>query len=556
MAAPISKILWGDGYENELDFQYMFFDRLGDRAPRPGSDWQQAGDGEEIAWLEGRDFVLSGEVRHISQVHGPTGWRAFLDWAGEKHDFRLVPDRDVPDFYVPDCRLISPLRTPRFGRGTDQRRRVGLAMRNPTVDFEQAYRGIMFEYEPGGSLTDPVAATFTRASVARYTSKAGLVTSTAAGVLRDRHYDLGRRTTLLERAATNLTPWSSGLATNWTSAGSVIATDGVYTLGDLVLDRLEDDDAGVNEFKFMAITFTGDGVKSGVFCVRSPDTHTDGANNRVAINDTTAVANRLDVQYTWNADGTINLAAGAATAGTVLRVELLGQAGGKPVYAVWFQTTAVTAANSHQWRAFPAGVTVADVGKGIFGGFHVENSTVPSSLVITSGAPAAQAADLLWWQWPYPPQPMFVYVEHVERGGVLGGANAFRLLAIGLSDNRLAWNTGSSGLWRFFHDVGAIFATAGVTSPVAPGDHVELLGLIFPDGDVQQVQTKNGGAEEIGARTTQDPGIPAAFDDPRLGLNGTANGGSTGVAGIRRVKIGPLTFGGVERSTIALARSA
>ena len=204
---PVSKITWGTGFENELIFGYSLFDVITDREPREGSEWIQGASGIEDAWITGRDYTMHCEARWIpdnpggalgeTPVSGPTAFQAFLDWARDKNTFRFVPDASVPLFFVDSCYLVEPVRG--FGSLTaDIKRRLPLKLRTVTMDFHQALRGVMFEYAPGGSLIDPVAATYSRGSTANRIGKDGLVASEAINVLRDRHYEGSLKTALLE----------------------------------------------------------------------------------------------------------------------------------------------------------------------------------------------------------------------------------------------------------------------------------------------------------------------------------------------------------------------
>src|SRR5690242_10065166 len=214
---PVSQILWGPTYENQLIVADPVYDLVSDREPRDGSEFIQGSSGVEDAWITGRDFVLSGEARFIpdasataSGMSGPLSWQAFLDWARDKNPFRFVPDQTNPLFYVDSCYLVEPLKGA-GGLGPDIKRKIPFKFRNPTVDFHQALRGIMFEYGPGASLIDPIVASFARATAATRRGLPGnlaaaIGASDVSGVLRDRHYEGALRTTLLESVGIQLVP--------------------------------------------------------------------------------------------------------------------------------------------------------------------------------------------------------------------------------------------------------------------------------------------------------------------------------------------------------------
>ena len=72
---PIGRILWGAAssgahYENQLDVGYPLYDPVTDRPAREGSAWAQLPSGLEDAWITGRDFQLTAQVRFIPDSAG------------------------------------------------------------------------------------------------------------------------------------------------------------------------------------------------------------------------------------------------------------------------------------------------------------------------------------------------------------------------------------------------------------------------------------------------------------------------------------------------------
>jgi hypothetical protein len=109
------------------------------------------------------------------------------------------------------------------------------------------------------------------------------------------------------------------------------------------LDLLGDDSATVLEGYSQTITFTGNALKA-VSLVLAAGTSTSTV---VRLRDTTAGTNRLLATITW--------AAGVPTV-----TMTTGEKAGEPValasggYRVGFQTTSVTAANTHLLQIYPA----------------------------------------------------------------------------------------------------------------------------------------------------------------------------------------------------------
>src|SRR5260370_14506582 len=164
MPSQVSSILWGTNFENVLNRGYPLQTVITDREPRSGTDYVQGISGLEDAWVTGFDYTLDVEARFLpvtpnfygaaavnplkSQVSGALGVQGFLDWASAKNTFRFVPDYTVPSFYVDGCYLMDPKTR---GRGISPRLDFTqkLKFRNPTMDFLQALRGLMFDYAPG-----------------------------------------------------------------------------------------------------------------------------------------------------------------------------------------------------------------------------------------------------------------------------------------------------------------------------------------------------------------------------------------------------------------------
>lgn len=433
-----SQIHWGTGFENVLDLDYpeLLDDKRCWRRPAPGSARARNSAGTTDAAVYGRDYMLAGRARWFGAeaYSNPVGLQAFIDWAAH-NTFRFVPDKTVPDFYVDGVTLDEPFDDPAPSlEQADGSQSIDVILRHPTANFGQLLRGIMFEYAPGQSLTDPVAFTFTRASVAAYLDRNGKLQEAASGVLRrdytpfyaDGLVDADGKPLSgnpLEGARTNLVTWSDALS-NWTSTNTPVITDAFAVLGDLSLTLIEDNDAGSNEGKTLQVNFTGDGVKGLLYYIRAPNIPADGAKNTVRLFDITAAVSRFFGTHTWNADGT--MASASASVGTILATKKLGNAGAYPVYAVYIQLTSVTAANTHQIQVFPAGFTPSDVGKMVIGGVMVENAAFPSlHRIKTTGATATRAADAFSVPWNRGPMNKTVQTRsyrplHADVSGSIG----------------------------------------------------------------------------------------------------------------------------------------
>ncbi len=260
--ATNSLILWGrnsDGtyhYENRLLFGRPGYNMVTDRVPRPPSQSGQGPSGVEDAFIVGRDFVLwitnkwipdGSSDATMSPLSGPVGWQAFFDYARDKNPFRFVPDATYPGFYVDGCYLVDPIGKGSLGQLDDViLRDIPYQIRNPSLDFHQALRGIMMEYAPGANITDPVAYTFSRADGAtcatQFNASNTLIT-VAANVLRERQNALGLHATLIERAATNGILRSTAFDNaSWTKTRCSVSANAVTGLdGTAAGDKLVED---------------------------------------------------------------------------------------------------------------------------------------------------------------------------------------------------------------------------------------------------------------------------------------------------------------------------
>jgi hypothetical protein len=548
----ISRIMWGTGLENALVMEFPLYDIVTDREWREGSEIIQVGSIDE-AWWTGSDYTLVCEVRWIrdggdtyAPVSGALGWQAFLDWARNTNTFRFVPDETVPDFYIDGCSLVEPRKG--FGGLTaDIKRKTAFKIRNPTMDFHQALRGIMFEYAPGMSLTDPVAATFSRASAATRrglpsTSMAAAIgASELTGVLRDRHYEGSLRTTLLEAARTQLVTDPENFGA-WSVDATPIRTSGqADPFGGTAGYLFNDDDATAAERVWQIVGFTADATKALSVFMRAGTS----VNSMFGLFDLTAGVWRHRVNVAWSGAGVPTLTTDQGT-GTLFAVENWG--GGW--YRLSASVNAVVAANTNRFYLLPTQDIVGQTGTAYFFGANAWNAAFPSSY--QGPSLGTRSADALSWPHIYKPQAMFWLVEFVLRNTDYamtwslddsGGSGA----RIGLEGDTSSWSA------VFFNPTQQ---GSGGIGGAAFGNSVRHLVELTGAGVTRVHQSLNGAAETVsGASAGQ--ALPAVWGvgSPVFRLN-RYSGGLDGHKAFARVKVGPLTFGGITRDTIAKALAA
>jgi hypothetical protein len=111
--------------------------------PRAGSVFDQSSSGVEDAWITGRDYKLTADVRWIPQVDvasplatgwdtTTTGFAEFLYWARQKNQFRWFPDAASGTY------VLSYLADPMTGTPdpeTDGSRKITMTLRNATSAY-------------------------------------------------------------------------------------------------------------------------------------------------------------------------------------------------------------------------------------------------------------------------------------------------------------------------------------------------------------------------------------------------------------------------------------
>ncbi len=499
---PAGSILWGYtssglAYQNTLLMGYVGYNVVTDRESRAGSQQLQAPSGVEDAWITGRDYTMTMEVRWIDDspaaspsrapVGGPLAWQDFLDYARAKNPFRFCPDASLPAAYVDGCYLMEPLLG--FGKNQENlQRTMTLKLRNPTVDFIRALRGVLFEYAPGQDLMQPVAATFSRpdaTTCATYVDAAGMVRVVPANVLRDAHYIGGVRTTLLEDATTNLCLQSENFGTTWAMGGGTgTRTASALTCGTVSLDLLVDTDAVNQTVWSQAFVFNGPfPAAKGVSVIVAAPTTAAAGGSYVQIYDTTASIERLGATITWSGGAPVV----SMSSGTYLGTEALANG----CYRLLFATSACVADN-HLVAVMPA-LVPNQTGNLYVGGVQIEDAAFPSSYIKTTTAQVRRASDALSLPYSAAPQAMSLYVAYLEHHPVVDATNN-----ITIGDGAAPYlriYRGGGNYWRAAYNNGAGSTIEDpVTNQPSYGARCETLATLTSAGVLQLTVTIAGGA--------------------------------------------------------------
>jgi hypothetical protein len=343
--------------------------------------------------------------------------------------------------------------------------------------------------------------------------------------------------------------------TAWDTFGTPVVTGGVDDPeGGTGAFTVEDNDGAGSEHIFDVVSFTGDGTKSAVWVVRENVAPSVGS-LRLSVWDNTAFANRLAFLVDWDG-GEPDV---ADVVGSFLGARRLGNGW----WAIYGQTTSVTAANDHQIHLWPSsdtsGTSVVDVWRA-----NAFDSALPPSSILD----ASQVLGAETFYAPYLHAPSVfateggtLYAKWIERGTralAIAEAVSKRYVALGESDGspRVLLYVSSSGFLRALHGNGTNSsdqAIGGGTFPVF-GDVVEMICQVYPDGSVQPHVSINGAAVVSGAQGGTPIPFASAWNSPNLALNSTVDGTAKGLASFLAVKVVRGVHTMAEMRKIATAR--
>ena len=380
----------------------------------------------------------------------------------------------------------------------------------------------------------PGTYTFTRSgNVGPFTNAQGLLRRAAANVLRreylwlDGTYTVATRPDtpayLIEAARTNLVT-SDNFDSGWTSSGTPVITTGISDpAGGSGAYRIRDDDGGAAEYKYLAVTFTGNAVKAVSFVVREATMASSG-NQTLVLTDTVAATDRLRLAISAWSSGSPTV---AAEVGTYLGKRYMGNG----YWAVYGQSTSVTAANAHRLEIRPAETAAAS---GSIDAFRVNayNSTVPSWS--TLDASETRNADTLYAPFTARPQAMSVYVKFIQGAPIELTGTLVYIGATGSTDPRLLIQSNGS-VYVGTHDPGTASSSTLGSNP-AWGDTVELLLTLAADGTPILYQSINGATATTGTGQTAQA-LGYAWSDTRLYIGAEGDTGNMGMSPILSVKV-------------------
>lgn len=369
---------------------------------------------------------------------------------------------------------------------------------------------------------------------ATYRKSDGTIRLAPANVLRVHWADMDKDgipeapAILLEPTETNLALRSEKLATSpWSANLMTAVTEAALSLGDVSLSLMVPNGTSSNlhyavqsGLSVNATDFFGIRVRVGT----APYT---GAVVRVTGGD--GVTNFVDYRIDMVA-GTVTTAAagtGASTAaflvkefGGVWELVAWGTIGETTAAAKIFVFAFDTGPNAQALTAF-AGDTV----KGIYAGcvhFRKGASAIPPLSYIPTGAGGiTRAAETFYMGIAFPPRPISIYCEHVERGAPSVSSGIPRVWTLGdpsSANNPSAYLTQNAVYGARYVD--GYNATQGPSAPGTPsyGDDVETCVTLDAQARMQAFLSINGGAVTTNGRSGGGFALARAWFAPRLVL--------------------------------------
>lgn len=338
----------------------------------------------------------------------------------------------------------------------------------------------------------------------------------------------------IEPARTNLCLWSEDFG-QWTATGTPTRVAAALVLGSVALDLIGDNDGAVAEFYSRVVAFTGNAVKAiSVTMARGLNPNPSGSVIRLRQTSGTP-ADRLLATVTWNADGSPNV---APTTGLYFGV--MPAAGG--AVRLLFQTTSVTAAETHQLEVRPTTLTAAETGDVFAGAVQAEDAEFPSSYTPTLGVSASKVGETLNYDIGFAVQPLTIYGEwnppyptSYNGGGSLGVAALGNAWAGATEEAVLIHHSGTTFFAEHASNSGGV--TSGVTDFSALVKPLRWAAQLYADGSIQVHLRDKSGLQLSGTRSAARGFVHTVFAGNKVWLGSRENGIFSGGSRHRALKV-------------------
>ncbi len=368
-------------------------------------------------------------------------------------------------------------------------------------------------------------ATFTRASQAKKKDATLTLSLSDSGQARDSYFmDLNERTLLLEDTRINLvTDWD--LSTWSTSSTPVITASQADPSGGTAAFKVEDDNGGAVEYIHTPPSFTANAAKAiAVFLKEGASAPAGGS--QIRLRDTSGAADRLDANITWSSGVPVV----AMTTGTfILSIPFRNG-----WYLLWFQTTSVTAANTHEFRIIPA-ETSSQTGDVLAYGPQAENGLFPSSPMESTGTTFTRVVEKIEWPFITSPQAMTAYIRFIELGTVKAAAGGVLFSIGGNTGARFYVERGATAdSYRIKFHNGTSEINVNLATTHSIGDSIEIRITLKPDGKIN-IHFSIAGATEVNGTESSALILPTAWNTGKMYLNwdGSSNFGYNGFQSVK-----------------------
>ncbi len=361
-------------------------------------------------------------------------------------------------------------------------------------------------------------ATFARTSQAKRKDSTLTLFLSDSGQVRDSYFmELNEQALILEGQRINLvTDWD--LSTWSISSTPVITVSQADPANGTSAFKVEDDNGSAVEYIHTTPSFTANAAKAIALFVKEGASAPAGG-SQIVLRDTSGAADRLDANITWTAGAPVVV----MTTGT--RIRTIPFRSGW--YLIWFRTTAVTAANTHEFRIIPAEVS-AQTGDILAYGPQAEDGLFPSSPMESTGTVFTRVAENINWPFITAPQAITAYIRFVELGTVKGAASGILFSIGGSTGARFFIERGATtDSYRVKHNNGSSEVNVNLATTHSIGDNLEIRVTLKQDGKINIHFSVAGAAEVSGTESAALSLATGGWNENKLYLNwdGSSNYG-------------------------------
>lgn len=560
------RIYWGPTLENALDFvsPVVGSNPLFYRAPRDGATQAVTGT-DTIAWIPQMHYRMQVTAQYFkpTQWAGGVGLQAFLDWAADSNAFTLVPNINTPALTVTGCYLDSAFGD--FGTfggaitlNPDGSQTVALTILNADIDLNLAWRGLFFEYATGQSLTDPIAYTYSRASVGYEINWQGYLNQNASGTICDGHYAnplTGIQGTLLEDSVTNdITSPEDLTAVAWSKSETTITANVAKAPNNALTADLVVESVTVSAIHAVAqsVAITALDPQAALVFIRPAGRFNVLFGLNDAANGSGGNKAMMQINLHTGVMSAVNLGTGVVQGFTAVDLAngwwmlyVRGSLGGA-ITTSWISVRLGDGSGNFTYTGDGAS------------GIYVWGMTAVHAARKQVGCytPTTSVNDSLTVPWAPVPQAQWDYAKFTDWCPDTDAAQTYSVFQTGDTAFTAprAYIVKNSNSFTALHANGVGSASSTVSGlTINPGDTVEVMRIMDATGAVTLRVSVNGGAEQVGT-TSAALAFAAAWNAQILSIGAVSTLRYT--YALQRLKSGPYVASGDGAvTTIAQARA-